>query len=230
MYEYLSTVIAKAEEDTKVCLEKYETQRQENAINMKEEMSKELKRMTNDDTLSKYSPTEHHNKMTIYQKQYEILNTNEKKEIEAIKKELYSNLCYLMNDNESTKKYDVSISQISSMKEMYKIINKCNTEGGNPNLICRVWFTLVAVTNKYNPGDPIRVEWIKLDGKARDNDTTCSIVTQSIKQSDGTLKIPDFYCDNQIMSAPNLYNENYWGEKSPQRERWNKWVSKNRPC
>ena len=42
-----------------------------------------------------------------------------------------------------------SISSNKSEFETYKIINKCNTSGGCPYHVCRVWFTLIPIKSEH---------------------------------------------------------------------------------
>ena len=120
--------------------------------------------------------------------------------------------------------------QLRGTLETYKIINKCNTQGGCPYYICRVWFTLVNIeTEKFTckGGDPIRVEWLLIDGKPRLDDTKSSIQC-SYSYLDGPLPIPYFDSAGSVTKAPNLFGEDNT-DYPIIKKFWDEWVQQNRP-
>ena len=133
-----------------------------------------------------------------------------------------------------------NISSNKSVFETYKIINKCNTHGGCPYYVCRVWFTLIPIKSEHfncEAGDPVRLEWLKIDGSSRDNDTTDSVFnTSHIRDDEYGYSIPTFDGPGSITGAPN-FSEYIGGPDSSSHPKispnikkwWEEWVSANRP-
>ena len=112
---------------------------------------------------------------------------------------------------------------------MYKIINKCNTVGGCPYQLCRVWFSLIPNNElKCKAGDPIRVEWVTISGTPRKNDKNESISVSATRQQDGSIKIPNFNHEGSIIQGGELFN--YSNLDPSVIGYWESWVRENRPC
>lgn len=224
MFSELSELIEKANEEYKRISLVYEENKENKNISFKERINNELAKMTSGVSLSKYVPTKFNNDVKLFQREHEEMNTNFEKETETIKQELYRNLFEIINNDHS--------STTRQVKEMYKIINKCNTKGGCPYHICRVYFSLINTHDKngniINIGDPIRIEWLEINGKSRDVDDRSSVIAATNYIGDeGETYIPYMNEIGSVIEGGKFFVMDEL-EQSVQNN-WMVWLSKNKP-
>lgn len=224
MFSELFELIEKANEEYKKISLVYEKNKENKNISFKELINNELDKMTNGVSLSNYVPTKFNNDVKLFQREHELMNNNFEKETNTIKQELYRNLLQFINKEH--------ISTYPNVKEIYKIINKCNTKWGCPYHICRVWFSLVDTHDEYgnsiNIGDPIRIEWLEINGKSRIKDNTDSIIATTSYIGDcGETYIPYMNEIGSVIEGGKFFCIDEL-EQSVQNN-WNVWLSENKP-
>ena len=228
MFEELSKILEEAKLNEKEIVDKCNTKREKNTIDIQKLLNTELETISQKETFQDYNPTSIHNSITELRHDRTSIDNEENTEL--------NKLFYSIKN----KLIACSISSNKSKFETYKIINKCNTHGGCPYYVCRVWFTLIPIESEHfncGAGDPVRLEWLKIDGLSRNDDTNDSIFnTSHIRDDEYGYSIPTFDGPGSIIGAPN-FSEYIGGPKGPSSHKidpnikkwWDEWVSKNRP-
>ena len=217
MFKQLSEILEEGNNEERKIYESYKSKKEKNTIDIQNTLNSELKSISNDSSYKDYNPTTFHNTITTLKHERETLVKQEHGEVT----ELFNKIITKMFAN---------TLQLRGTLEIYKIINKCNTPGGCPYYICRVWFTLVNIKTEkftYKEGDPIRVEWLKIDGRPRLDDTNSSIQC-SYSYLDGPLPIPYFDSAGSVTNAPILFRDDN-SDYPIIKKFWDEWVQKNRP-
>lgn len=221
MFKQYQSIIQKASKKENSIISEFAEKKQSNTLEIKNVLETEANKITKEQILEDYNPLEFYNEIAELNLKHKNINIEEQKLLDELKISTNKDLLELMNMEYS----NPSVTKIS------KIINKCNTEGGCPYYICRVWFTLIPLNSEdfqSNPGDPIKIEWILINGKPRSNDNTDSIrhFIPLNKFSHGV--IPNFVSKGCVCDAPNFIGkqDNMYEEKF---KLWKEWVDENRP-
>ena len=228
MFEELSKILEEGKINENEIIDKCNIKREKNTIEIQKLLNNELETISQKETFKDYNPTGIHNSITELRHDRTSIDNEENTELNK----LFNNIRKRLITS--------STSSNKSEFETYKIINKCNTGGGCPYHICRVWFTLIPIHSEHfncEAGHPVRLEWLKIDGSPRNNDTTESIInTSHIRDNEYGYSIPTFDGPGSITNAPN-FSEYIGGPASLSsckihpniKKWWDEWVSENRP-
>ena len=221
MFQQYHDAVTRAQNSEAAKNEEYDTLREALTIEIKEKMEEECTKIQSNNHLKDYSPIEYYNKMTELRHRFDKLNI----ELEQAKQEIKNTL------HDSLKELIPVEKLVQTVTEMYKVIG---VSQNSPDYMCRVWFTLVPLPEyECVPGDPIRVEWIKMNinNYTRNNDKAEGItnVYKRVGKGLNGLYIPQFQNQGQITSANNLYPISQFGENSSHVTWWKNWIQQNRP-
>lgn len=229
MFDELSKILEEAKVNEKEILAKYNNQREKNTIEIQKLLNSELETISQKEIFQDYNPTSIYNSLTKLRLGRTSIDNEENAELNKLFYDIKNKLI------------SSSISSNKSENETYKIINKCNTCGGCPYHICRVWFTLIPIESEHlncEAGHPVRLEWLKIDGSPRNDDTYDSIVnTSHVRDNEYGYSIPKFNGPGSITDAPNFSGGYIGGPISSSihktdpniKKWWDDWVLKNRP-
>ena len=213
MFKHYQSITQQASDNEKLIITEFSEKRENKALEIKESLETESSKIIKGQVLKDYNPIEINNKITQLNAEYTQIIIDEQQMLEQLKIDINKKLVALMP-------WDV----ILPVTEISKIINKCN--GTNPH-ICRVWFTLIPIENTHARGDVVRVEWLLINGTARNSDTNCSIVnTAHLTNNDITCRIfPENGC---VSNAPHFISDG--SQRNDESNKfWREWVMENRP-
>ena len=97
MFEQFYTIINEGSTKETAIEEKYNQKRINLSIEIRKKIEEELKKVSSDDLLKNYNPIEYSNQMLLLSQTFKDLENDEQKEMEEIKKEIYSKINSLMH-------------------------------------------------------------------------------------------------------------------------------------
>jgi hypothetical protein len=214
-----SNILNEATKKENEIIEQFKTKKEAKALEIKKTLYSESERISQDQTLKDYNPSDIHNKISSLNIQHKNIISEENVELTKLKKETEEELIKIMNYKP---KKEIPI------KEIYKDIFSNQNEWW----ACRVWFTLVEIQNlNIKPGDPIRIKWFDISANRNKalNSYTYGTSSERVSTNEQELQMPNLTNNFNTSSSNCLYNQSHWGANSNQLKRWNNWIQSNRP-
>lgn len=219
MFQSYRTIIKDATQSEVEITKKYNQQKEQIALEVKEALETESKKITQGDLLKSYNPVEISNQITTLQHKHQNCITEENIELNKIHEETDNKLFNEM-------KYKIKLPVTEIYKDIY-----CSDNGNC--WVCRVWFTLVENENlNLKPGEPFKAAWFDINpNRSQPKSDVMSYSGDSERSTTdkNELKIPEFSNQFSLINPTILFPINHWGEESNQRTWWLDWVKRNRP-
>lgn len=240
MFQTYRTIIKDSTQSEIEITKKYDLEKEQIALEIKDALENESKKITQGQILKSYNPVEISNQITTLQHRHQNCITEEVHNLEKLQQDTEEKLLHEMK-YKPILKLDNSKSKIP-ITEIYKDIY-CHDNGNC--WVCRVWFSLVGDDDlNLKPGDPFKVAWFDINENRHEEEAdnltyldNISIIKRVIKKNGDSivcnmineLKMPGFPNQSSITHAGELFHINHWGEKSSQKTFWLEWVKRNRP-
>lgn len=218
MFQSYKTIINDASQSELNLIEKYDHQKEKNALEIKNVLDIESKKIIEGQTLKTYNPIEINNKITSLHHQHQNIINEQTKALEDLQINTENKLFDEM-------KHKPNLPITSIYKDIYSHNN------GNC-WVCRVWFSLVENTSlNLKPGDPIKVSWFDINANRNLFEKNMKYQASSERKTNDAneLKIPCFQNQFGLNNENNLYPIDKWGINSNQKTWWLEWVKNNRP-
>lgn len=223
MFQSYRNIITDATQSEVKLTQKYNQQKEQVALEIKEALETESKKITQGQLLKSYSPIEISNKITSLQIKHKNTVTEHNNALNNIHEETDKKLFHEM-------KYKIKLPITEIYKDIYCHYNNVNVSNQWSFHVCRVWFSLIE-NNSLNlkPGDPFKVAWFDLSDSITQPKADNMVYKITSDRSKNELQIPNFLNAYEITEPKKLYNINHWGETSKQKNYWLNWIRKNRP-
>lgn len=199
----------------------FHTKKNKLTLEMKQILLNEIEFIDSKQLLKDYSPIQHTNKITELNNKFSNLSIENDIKLEEIKHKLNKDLLNIMKIIQPIPK--------NYPTELYKIINCSNNK---LKFICRVYFTLIPLKEfNCNPGEPIRIEYIKVGGCNRFNDKCDGITIKTERTAQGIsgIKMPQFHNTGSITQSGCFFDFDHFGHDSDEQNWWLAWIKQNRP-
>ena len=216
MFRSYQAILTQASENESSIIDSFKIKKESKALEIKEALVNESKKITTDKPLTDYNPNEIYNLIGSLNLHHQNIKTEEKNGLRKLKIETEQILIQSME-----------YKLVLPIKEIYKDIY-CSDNGNC--WVCRVWFSLENFSEiNIKAGDPFKIAWFDINVNRDKEIKNYAYHNQVVKKREIELDMPDFTNKYSLTNPKHFYSINHFGENSRQKTDWLEWVKQNRP-